>query len=138
VIDFHMVDGAPGHSLIQRGLQGLNDGGAAVLLDGEKPRRAVVEIARKHYSDNPAPVTMGGGPKQRIDCRPMTVLFGTTGQPGLSVGEVQVTIRRGDIYPAGLNGLAIDGMTSRKWSGPVQNTGQGAGNGPREVDHYED
>jgi hypothetical protein len=108
-----------------------------MLFDGEKPGRAVVEIARKHYSDNSGPITVGGGPKQRIDCRTMTILLGTTGQSGLTVYQVQVTIRRGYIDPAGLNGLAINGMNSGEWTGPVQDAGQGAGNGPREVDHNE-
>jgi len=78
---------------------------------------------------------MGCGPKEGIDGRPVTILFGTPGQPSLTIAEMQVTIGRGYVNPAGLDGLATDGMASWQWTGPAQNTWQGAGNGSGEVDH---
>jgi hypothetical protein len=48
-----------------------------------------------------------------------------------------VTIRRGYIDPAGFKGLAIDGMTSWEWTGPVQDAGQvlvtDPGSGPQRI-----
>jgi hypothetical protein len=78
---------------------------------------------------------MGCGPEEGIDGRPVTILFGAPGQPSLTIAEMQVTIRRGYVNPAGLDRLATDGMASRQWTGPAQNTWQGAGNGSGEVDH---
>ena len=74
----------------------------------------------------------------RYGCRTMAILLGTTGQAGLTVRQVQVAIRRGYIDPTGLYRLPVGGMTRREWTSPVEDAGQGAGNGPREVDHYED
>src|SRR3954465_15282292 len=135
VIHLHVFDGAPGHSLIQRGVQGLSDSHPGVLLDREKPRRAVVEIARKNDSNDPWPVTMGCGPKEGIEGRPVTIFFGAPGQPSLTIAEMQVTIGRGYVNLAGLDRLATDDMASRQWTGPAQNPGQGAGDGSWEVDH---
>jgi hypothetical protein len=80
---------------------------------------------------------MGCGPKEGIDGRPVTIFFGSPGQPSLTIAEMQVTIGRGYVNPAGLYRLATDGMPSREWSGPAQNSWQGTGDGPGEVDHNE-
>src|SRR5262245_1867982 len=52
----------------------LHDDDATELMDGPQPRGAVVEVAGEDHADRPGSEHLSGGPEQRIDCWPESML----------------------------------------------------------------
>src|SRR6478752_195820 len=117
----HMIDRALGHSLVESGLERLDDGHTAALLDRQQTGRAVVQVAGQNHADDPWSIAVGSGAKERIDGWPVSVFLGTTGQPEVAVAQQEMTVGRSDVDSAGLDGLAVASMVDRQGTRPAQN-----------------
>ncbi len=102
-----VVDGAPGHAGIQSGIQTLDQREAATLSDGKQSCSAVIQVARENDSNHAGAEVMGGALKERVDGRAVAVLFRPPGKADVSVVQMKMPIRRGNVDPAGLDRLAI-------------------------------
>jgi Flp pilus assembly protein TadG len=107
VVYRHVLNGAPGHALIQGGFRILYHGQTTPLLDPQQPRGAVVQVTGENDANNAGSITEGGRAEERVQGRPMTVLLGPTGETHMTVGYVQVAVGRGYVDPTRLDGLSI-------------------------------
>ena len=115
----------------------LHNGYAAAPLHGRQAGGAVSQRARENNADNAGAIRERGRTKERVDSRPAVVLSGPTYDGSLSVFEQQVKIRRRDIDAAGLDCLAVTGVSGRKRPGAGKELWQYACTLGRKVDDHE-
>src|SRR5205807_3756817 len=80
----------------------------------------------------------GGASEERIDSGTVTVLTGPTGEAYRSVFSEEVEVRRRHVYASALDRLAVDRRPGLQRSRAIENRGQHAGAGGKDVQHHED
>jgi hypothetical protein len=120
VVHRHVIDSAPGHARVQRGIQALDYRQTALLLDSEQSCGAVIQVSREHDSNHPGAVLVGSGPEKRVDGRAMAVLFGSPGETNPPIVQVKVPIGRGDVDAAGLDRLPVSRVLRRQGACPIE------------------
>src|SRR5205085_3238843 len=108
-----------------------------MALDGEEPRRPVIEVPAQDHPDHVPAVCLGGAAEQGVDGWAEAILLGTLYQVHLSLCDQQVMTSRRHVDLPRLERCPIGRLVGRQRPAAAQKTWQSAGV-CRRVEHDED
>jgi hypothetical protein len=112
VIGTHVFQGALRHARVKRILGILHHRDAAVAPYSGETHGSVAQRAGKHHADHPWAMVARRGAEQHVHGRPVVFFLRSHTLIQAILPYEQVTVRRRNVNPPGLDALPVDRMGS--------------------------